>query len=97
MRNTYQVISLDIWGNNRDGYEVNNSYTTSHEIVIEDYTTDKEIIKMLKACGYINKQCHFKSFSVEFNDEYLGDVQYHTTKLQGYPICQLRLKGDYNE
>ena len=50
----WQLIDYtDVWGNAKDGWEVNDWDIVEKEIVISDYATDKEIINYLNAIGYL--------------------------------------------
>ena len=55
--NTYSKWQLvdytDVWGNEKDGWEINDWDIVEKEIVISDYATDKEIINYLNAIGYL--------------------------------------------
>jgi hypothetical protein len=44
---TYQVITYDVWGNAREGFEVNAAYTTDTYIEVSESTSDRAIIAVL--------------------------------------------------
>lgn len=51
----YTLINyFDVWGNAKDGYEVNNQCVVERGIFISDTATDKEIANFLKSAGYLN-------------------------------------------
>jgi len=43
----YQYISYDVWGNETDGYEVNQTFTTNQYVQLNEDMTDSEIIDSL--------------------------------------------------
>lgn len=43
----YELIEYDTWGNEEDGFEVNNVYRTGIVYDISDTETDEEIIKRM--------------------------------------------------
>lgn len=53
--NTYTLINyFDVWGNEVDGYEVNNQCVEAKDIVIADDATDKEVLNKLVEMGFLN-------------------------------------------
>lgn len=90
---TYKIYSLDVWGNNRDGYEVNDLCFSGLTIELSDNFTDKELIKAMKEVGFINTKCQFKSFQIDGEDSTLY-IQYNTSKVFSMPIAELRLVDD---
>lgn len=52
--NTYTLINyFDVWGNKKDGYEVNNQCIEKDDIVIADDATPKEICEYLVKIGML--------------------------------------------
>lgn len=50
----YSLINyFDVWGNAKDGYEVNNLCTEKTGITIADDATDKEILNYLMQIGFL--------------------------------------------
>lgn len=86
----YTIHNLDVWGNNTDGYEVNDVYPSSGEIEATVETTDHELIKALKSTGHINPKCHYASFEID-GDEMNIYIDYSTTRVAGYPLLELRV------
>ena len=87
-----RVITLDIIGNNHEGYEVNDAYSSTYLVEDSHNKTDREIITDLKRQGFINKKSNFKSFVFDWSDDNYADIYYNTTKLNMYPIAQLILE-----
>ena len=53
-QHTYTLTDyFDVWGNEDDGWTVNNSCPLYCDLVISDEATDKEILTYLKATGYL--------------------------------------------
>ena len=73
----YQVISYDVWGNARDGFEVNQAFTTSQFIELDGSESDRTI----------NRRLGFNGLS--WDGEH-GYTLYATVKRNGMPACELR-------
>lgn len=86
----YKIYSLDVWGNNKDGYEVNDLCFSGLTIELPENFTDKQLIKAMKEVGFINTKCQFKSFDIVNSIETLY-IDYSTSKIHGRPIAELRL------
>lgn len=87
---TYKIYSLDVLGNSKSGYEVNDLCYSGLTIELPENFTDKQLIKAMKEAGFINVKCQFKSFSIDGDDMTLW-VDYNTSKIHGRPIAELRL------
>jgi hypothetical protein len=46
----YRVLSLDVWGNEEDGWDLNQSFSTNRLYEI-DFEDDEQILAQLKASG----------------------------------------------
>ncbi len=77
----YRVYTYDVWGNKKDGFEINDCFAT--DIMID---SSKDIVKSLKQEGFIKKSIKNKSFEIE-GDE---DCLYITYAPDYYPLCELR-------
>ncbi len=51
----YTIHSLDVWGNETDGFQVNDIYPSSGTVQISDQATDREILEALKDEGHIRR------------------------------------------
>ena len=76
----YEVISYDVWGNARDGFEVNQLFHTGRHVEVDDDTSDRAINRRLGIRG------------VEWDGE-PGYALYGTLKRNGMPVLELR--ADY--
>jgi len=51
---TYRLVNyFDVWGNKKDGYEVNNQCIEADDLVITDDATPKEICEYLKSINML--------------------------------------------
>jgi len=73
----YEVITYDVWGNARDGFEVNQAFTTGRYIEVCENTSDMAINRRLGIRG------------VEWDGE-PEDALYGTVKRNGMPALELR-------
>lgn len=63
----FQVYSLDVLGNKRDGYEVNDRSRYGRPILVP-LDDDRAIIRELKRNYMINKRTHFKTWVLDGDD-----------------------------
>ena len=82
----YKILDYDVWGNAKDGYEINDVYSTQHTIEINELCYLNNIIKKLKDIDYLNPKTRTK---FEIDDYNYGTI-YITRKRDGLPICELR-------
>lgn len=55
MASKWQLIDyFDVWGNAKDGWEVNNLCVVEENIWLDDSVTNKEILKYLEEIGYLS-------------------------------------------
>ena len=85
----YVIFENDVWGNERDGFEVNDTATTGLFIKVAVTDTDKQIIQALKKVGILKSGCRFKSFKITGEPDSDLYISY-----RGRPI--LTLRTDYN-
>lgn len=80
----FRVWSLDVWGNEREGFEVNDRREAGSIIILDD-SDDKTLLKALKKKNFINKKCHFKSFHLDGDNLSI----YVDWRKNGFPLYQL--------
>ena len=70
MTNYYSLIVYDLWGNPKDGFEVNNAYVAERDIVLSDdsLSTDKKLVSALRRLNLIKKGTHAKSLDIDGED-----------------------------
>lgn len=84
MKHTYRAWTYDLWGNDEDGYWVNDRYDTGEIYELDDTWNDKQIIKALRKQGCLKKGVH--SSSIEIDGEF-GYILYFNYK--GNPDFEL--------
>ena len=97
----YKLYDYDVYGNNKDGYEVNNIYPAlighnlfnAKEVIINltKNTPDKKIIKALKKSNWLRKTTKDSCFIIEGDFDYTLYISY-STKKYFIPVCELRLQ-----
>lgn len=82
----YQLINyFDVWGNAKDGYEINNMCVEEENIWVDDDSTPKEIVSYLKNIGYLSTN-DMRKLVVEDLGEFI-----EIYKRKGmYPLYSLR-------
>lgn len=56
----YEVISYDVWGNARDGYEVNQAFHTGEFVEVDPYAEHHTFFRSLKKQGAISSYAGMK-------------------------------------
>ena len=72
----YQLYTYDLWGNAKDGFEVNDVYRSSTIIDVQEDTSDLAINRRIQGRGIVWDGEH-------------GYTLYGASKT-GKPICELR-------
>ncbi len=49
----YSIWSLDVWGNEEEGFEVNDRGCINRSVEIDDDATDSDIIELMIDMGYL--------------------------------------------
>jgi predicted RNA binding protein YcfA (HicA-like mRNA interferase family) len=80
----WSIYSLDVWGNEEDGFEVNNRQRAG-DIEILDGASDEDIIKTLKQEGFLKAKVKASQIHID-GDDYAMNVDDAET---GEPIYQL--------
>lgn len=78
----WEVKSLDVWGNEEDGFEVNQEFHAG-EVEIPAMVDDKELLKIMKKGGFIKD--NVRSSQVEFEDTGGGFIEMKNAKT-GEPL-----------
>jgi hypothetical protein len=86
-KKNYRLYTYDVWGNEKDGYEVNDCFKTSEVYEIDNDLSDKDLIKSLKTQGLIKKGIHAKSITIDGEPDYTFYFEY-----KGRPEFELRLE-----
>ena len=86
---TWTIWTLDVWGNARDGYNVNDR-CKSGKIELPDDADDRAVVKALKADGWIKAGIHFSSIEIDGDDYGMHVSQARDNR----PIYQLERDGE---
>lgn len=84
----WQLTEYDVWGNARDGYEINQAFH-GNEIQLRlridnDRCAYPTIAQLRRECGIV------KGVHLEIDQNYSDDVRVHLVrKSDQYPICEL--------
>ena len=83
---TYKLINyFDVWGNEEDGFEVNNCCAEFDDLIIAESAIDNDIIDYLYNIGFLNNNDYTKftveSFDADFIEIFASENM--------YPICRL--------
>lgn len=82
MNREWELITYDIWGNESDGWEVNNSFRTGRLIELDESITDNKLEELvLEELGMIGTVDNSQSFN---------DCIYFTDESNGCPLFELR-------
>lgn len=76
---------FDVWGNEDDGWEINNLCCVEDEIMISTDSSDEEILQNLLKWGYMSG---YKKDEIEIED--LGEIIDFFLKENLYPLMSLR-------
>ena len=82
----YELISYDVWGNDDDGYEVNQSYYTGQTVILDPDLYDDQITDLLIIQGLIYESSRGRI-------TYDGDAEYSLyaeCNDTGKPLFELR-------
>lgn len=85
----YDLISLDVWGDSEDGWEVNDAYTTGDVLRLPEDWTMPELIRALKRINRLSKWVKASSFE---DTSHIPEDIYLDHRPTGEPIYQLRRK-----
>ncbi len=84
----YEVHPLDVWGNERDGYEMNDVWPSRGQIEVPEDASHDDIVRALKREGFIDRNIHMRSVGID------GEVGYelyiHEARTHK-PVYELRV------
>ena len=80
----YRVYTYDLWGNDDDGFEVNDVFRTSLIIAFGRDFSDALIVKKIRKL--FSKKLFARFFETE------GDENTIYANYKGCPLCELRLE-----
>ena len=86
----YELYTYDVWGNDDDGYEVNNVFSTGDFLELSGNESDSEIMEKLIDAGFANENAKGK-ISFEGESEY---TLYASWECNMKPAFELRTVED---
>lgn len=81
----WEIISLDVWGNKDDGWDVNQAFHTRKMIELPEEFADKDVRDALVGAGYLKKTCQTRHLEIDGDDQ----VIYVNQAKDDYPLYQL--------
>jgi len=90
---TFMILSLDVWGNKNDGYEINAAYHTYRHIQLPKEPTDKDVVQALVNAGELSRGSFaaLKHGTLTLKGELSGIGSILTVEHKGKPILQIEL------
>jgi hypothetical protein len=85
--NVWDIYSYDVWGNSRDGYEVNDTFKSGYEIELPEDYSDVQLLKAMKDSGFIKKTVKLSQLSIDGDGESYINID---EAKNGRPFCELR-------
>ena len=83
----YELINyFDVWGNEQDGWEINNQCVEKRDITIVDDAKNDDIIEYLKNCDFLTKDCTADDFYILWDCDYIEIY----SKKDGMPLYCFR-------
>ena len=98
----YDVWSLDVWGNEEDGFDVNDrscyergvEFPTTHNVYNKgteaefshNYPSDQQILETLQEIGFLKDRCTLADITIDGESD---NTMYLEDSKTGFPICQL--------
>ena len=87
---TWRLVDYDdVWGNKKEGYEVNHERVIKRKLEIPDDATDKEIVQLLNDIDYLITT-DMRKIRLEDMGEFIEIYE----KRINLPICRLERKYD---
>ena len=71
MNNWRLIDYFDVWGNEIDGWEVNDAHIFKENLVFSDKSTDKKILRFLERVGFLNTSDMRRVRLVDYGDEWI--------------------------
>ena len=87
--NEYRVITYDVWGNEEDGYTVNDAFHTGRTIELDDDASDEDIVAALVEADELYSSAKADDLLIEGEMEYTLYVSNMDTM---YPYLELQRK-----
>lgn len=82
----YRLITYDVWGNNEDGFYVNNRFRTETILDIPSEESDDKIIGVLKEKGILTDKANKNNVQIDGESD---SVLFFTDSERGMPLFEL--------
>lgn len=95
----YEFVSLDVWGNARDGFEVNNAFRTGTTVEIPDEADHKAIVRILKDEGILKKDVRPSRVEIDDSTEgviYVNDARNGRPEFQFHKLATRKVVFTFN-
>jgi len=87
---TYKLINYDVWGNKKDGWQVNDAHYTGILIELPDNFTDLQVKQALYRSGFTSKGILPAKISIDGEPNYSLYINLEAKQYCGKPLCELR-------
>lgn len=81
---------FDVWGNKKDGWEINESRYEEITVTLHDTASDKDVLQALKDSVFLNKYARITSVII-IGDEFGWEIM---QKKDSKPLCRVELKSN---
>jgi len=85
---TWKIITYDVWGNEEDGYEVNQAFYSGAEIELPPEPSDEHVRSALVQAGYLRKGIQLRTLDFDGDD---GLIQIKR-KRDGRPLLEIQVQ-----
>lgn len=87
MDNNYWTLIdyFDVWGNEEDGWEVNDQSIEFDDLYLDPYITEEELVEYLKSIGYFASNVTMTDLEIENGGDYIEFFQASNMM----PLCRL--------
>ena len=83
----YEIIDYDVWGNEEDGWQVNQAFHTGRFVEIPEGATDAQIVRILQDEGEIKESIRPADVTIDGEEGYSLYLEHAPT---GRPEFELR-------
>lgn len=96
----WRMYTYDVWGNARDGFEVNNVFRTNHVVEIPETASLREILNILKEAGLVRRDVRPSQIRIDDGTDDLLDVEWASNGEPQFRLeredCRERQSGYWN-
>jgi hypothetical protein len=88
MRKIQIINYFDVWGNEEDGFQVNDLCKGPSDIVAKQPENAREVLQFLKRVGFLQKHVRLNMLDILWSDPDSIEIE---QKKDGFPICRLEI------